>query len=76
MSIKRFFIIANRVKDQDQVFSGKIRDYLNNKGMTCHIVHLEEERIRLIKDFTPGGRGADIVVECVGRPEVFPEGLR
>ena len=50
MSIKRFFIIANRGKDQDQVFSGKIRDYLKNKGMTCHIVHLEEERIRLRKE--------------------------
>ena len=50
MSIRRFFIIANRGKDQDQVFSGKIRDYLNNKGMTCHIVHLEEERIRLRKE--------------------------
>lgn len=50
MSIKRFFIIANRGKDQDQVFSGKIRDYLDNKGMTCHIVHLEEERIRLRKE--------------------------
>ena len=22
------------------------------------------------------GRGAEIVVECVGRPEVFPEGLK
>ena len=34
-----------------------------------------EERIKLIKDETCG-RGADIVVECVGRPEVFPEGLK
>ena len=34
-----------------------------------------DERIACIKKET-NGRGADIVVECVGRPEVFPEGLR
>lgn len=34
-----------------------------------------EERITLIKKETHG-RGADIVCECVGRPEVFPEGLK
>ena len=34
-----------------------------------------EERIARIKAET-NGRGADIVVECVGRPEVFPEGLK
>ena len=34
-----------------------------------------EERIARIKAETCG-RGADIVVECVGRPEVFPEGLK
>lgn len=34
-----------------------------------------EQRIRMIRDATEG-RGADIVVECVGKPEVFPEGLR
>ena len=34
-----------------------------------------QERIARIKAET-NGRGADIVVECVGRPEVFPEGLK
>ena len=34
-----------------------------------------EERIARIKQETHG-RGADIVCECVGRPEAFPEGLR
>ena len=34
-----------------------------------------EERIALIKKET-NGRGADIVCECVGRPEAFPEGLK
>ena len=34
-----------------------------------------EERIARIKAET-NGRGADIVVKCVGRPEVFPEGLK
>ena len=34
-----------------------------------------EERIARIKAET-NDRGAEIVVECVGRPEVFPEGLK
>ena len=34
-----------------------------------------EERIARIKAET-NGRGAEIVVECVGRPGVFPEGLK
>lgn len=34
-----------------------------------------EERIERIKQETHG-RGADIVCECVGKPEVFPEGLK
>lgn len=34
-----------------------------------------EERIARIKAET-NGRGTEIVVECVGRPEVFPEGLK
>lgn len=34
-----------------------------------------EERIARIKAET-NGRGAEIVVECVGRPEVFSEGLK
>ena len=35
----------------------------------------EEERISRVRDETEG-RGADIVCECVGRPNVVPEGLR
>lgn len=34
-----------------------------------------EERIARIKAET-NGRGTEIVVECVGRLEVFPEGLK
>lgn len=34
-----------------------------------------EQRIARIKAETEG-RGADLVVECVGRPEAFPEGLK
>lgn len=33
-----------------------------------------EERIQAVRDET-GGRGADLVVECVGLPHVLPEGL-
>ena len=34
----------------------------------------QEERIETVKSMT-GGRGADVVVECAGEPEAFPEGL-
>ncbi len=34
----------------------------------------EEERIEIIRSRT-GGRGADVVVECAGEPEAFPEGI-
>ncbi len=33
-----------------------------------------EERIDIVKQAT-GGRGADVVVECAGEPEAFPEGV-
>ncbi|MBR2860239.1 MAG: zinc-binding dehydrogenase [Clostridia bacterium] len=35
----------------------------------------EDERVDLVKQLT-GGRGADVVVECAGEPEAFPEALR
>ena len=35
----------------------------------------EEERIQRVMDET-NGRGAELVVECVGYPYVVPEGLR
>ncbi|MBQ9392681.1 MAG: zinc-binding dehydrogenase [Oscillospiraceae bacterium] len=34
-----------------------------------------EERVDLVRQRT-GGRGADVVVECAGEPEAFPEGLQ
>ncbi len=34
----------------------------------------QEERIDIVKQAT-GGRGADVVVECAGEPEAFPEGV-
>jgi threonine dehydrogenase-like Zn-dependent dehydrogenase len=36
----------------------------------------EKERIEKILSESHDGRGADICVECVGKPEVFPEGLK
>ncbi len=33
------------------------------------------ERIKLVKEETPAGRGADIVFECAGIPSAIPEGL-
>jgi threonine dehydrogenase-like Zn-dependent dehydrogenase len=32
------------------------------------------ERVRLVRDATPGGRGADVVLECAGVPEAVAEG--
>jgi L-iditol 2-dehydrogenase len=34
----------------------------------------QAERVAMVKDLTEG-RGADVVVECVGIPDVLPEGL-
>ena len=34
----------------------------------------EKERIDIVRDET-GGRGGDVVVECAGEPEAFPEGI-
>lgn len=33
-----------------------------------------QERVEIVKQQT-GGRGGDVVVECAGEPEAFPEGL-
>lgn len=33
------------------------------------------ERIRRVRDETPGGRGADVVLECAGVPQAVPEGF-
>lgn len=33
------------------------------------------ERIRRVRDETPGGRGADVVLECAGVPAAVPEGF-
>lgn len=34
-----------------------------------------EERLRMVLDETPGGRGADVVLECAGVPAAVPEGF-
>src|SRR5215207_3805530 len=33
-----------------------------------------DERVRLVRDATPGGRGADVVLECAGVPGAVGEG--
>lgn len=45
-----------------------------------HIISIEEvsdpeERIKMVKDLTPGKVGPDLVVECTGVPSAVPEGL-
>lgn len=34
----------------------------------------EKERIKVVKSYT-GGRGADVVIECVGKPQIVIEGI-
>lgn len=45
-------------------------DVVLNSGKTT-----EDERVDIVMQHTHG-RGADLAVECVGRPHVVPEGLR
>lgn len=33
------------------------------------------ERVRLVREATPGGYGADVVFECTGVPQAIPEGI-
>lgn len=35
MNVKKFFIITNKEKDPDNALTGKITEYIENKGMTC-----------------------------------------
>ncbi len=35
MNVKKFFIITNKEKDPDNALTGKIIEYIENKGMTC-----------------------------------------
>lgn len=44
MNIERFFILANRDKDPEQVFSKKIEAFLAAHGKECRITYTEEER--------------------------------
>lgn len=47
MSIDRFFIVANRGKDKEQIFSRQIRAFLQENGYTCVIAFSDEERSRM-----------------------------
>ena len=75
-------IIKARMMGAGKIIATDISDYrlnlarefgaditINAKNTT------EEERIELVMQETRG-RGADLVVECVGIPSVVPEGLR
>jgi threonine dehydrogenase-like Zn-dependent dehydrogenase len=44
-------------------------DHILNAGKQS-----KAERLQFIKDLT-NGRGADLVIECAGVPQAFPEGL-
>ncbi len=75
-------IIMARIMGAGKIIATDISDYkleiakAFGADITINVCNTTpEERIELIKRETYG-RGADIVCECVGRPEVFPEGLK
>ncbi len=41
----------------------------------CMATTTEEERVQRVMELTHG-RGGDVVVECAGEPEAFPEGMK
>jgi L-iditol 2-dehydrogenase len=43
-------------------------------AINAHELSSAEQRLGAVRDLTEG-LGADVVVECVGRPEIVPEGL-
>ena len=47
MIIERFFIIANRDKDKDQILSRKVEDFLKAEGRECFRAYTDEERQNL-----------------------------
>ena len=63
-------IIAIDLSDYRLNFARRLgADHIMNAGNQS-----KEERIQFIKELT-SGRGADLVVECAGVPQAFPEGL-
>src|ERR1700721_1428936 len=63
-------IIAIDLSDYRLNFARRLgADYIMNAGNQS-----KEERIQFIKELT-SGRGVDLVVECAGVPQAFPEGL-
>lgn len=77
-----YYFIMARIMGAGKIIATDISDYKLELAkefgadITVNVLKTtEEERIALIKRETHG-RGADIVCECVGKPEVFPEGLK
>ncbi len=55
-------------------------DLAKKLGMFDHFINIEEvtdakERVALVKKWSPGGVGPDLVVDCTGVPEAVPEGI-
>ena len=74
-------IIKARMMGAGDIVATDISDYRLERakefGADCTLnvsKTTEEERVSFVRDLTHG-RGADIVVECVGRADVLPEGL-
>lgn len=55
-------------------------EFARNFGIFDHFINIEEvidprERVSLVKQWTPGKVGPDLVVDCTGVPEAVPEGI-
>ncbi len=75
-------IIMSRMIGAGTIIATDISDYKLDIAKACGADYVlnsknttPQDRIDFIHEKTEG-RGADIVCECVGRPEVFPEGLK
>jgi threonine dehydrogenase-like Zn-dependent dehydrogenase len=44
-------------------------------GVDMNEFHTAAERVKRVKELTPGGYGADTVFECAGVPAALPEGM-
>ena len=47
-----------------------------NEIIDIQTVRSPEDRIQAVRDLTTGGRGADVVIEAVGKPEAWEESMQ
>jgi threonine dehydrogenase-like Zn-dependent dehydrogenase len=75
------FLMKARMLGAGTIIAVDLSDYrlhmANRLGADCTVNAArssQSERLQMVKDLT-GGRGADVVIECAGVPQVVPEAL-